>query len=354
DRPRHRAAGSRRWGRRRARPTGGVARPAAVRPGARDPRGRRGLLQRLRARDRRPHGPDLRLRALRPALRRVTATRRPAARHPTRHAQHGGPAPEDVRGDTGPEAGGRGRRLRADVRGVPRQLRGGGQRRSDRPRGCLRRRLSARADRHLERHSDGPRPAPAFSHRTIGMSLTPPLFLAMVLGHVVCATGALVAPTGRSARGLATSGAIAGSSAGLVVGLDALIRGTTFHHEVPQLLALAGGVSLGLDRLGAFFLVAVEIVAVPTALFGRAYSRMYEGTSALRPLGMMLNLFLLALGLVPLADNVVTFVLLWELMSVTSYFLVLTESDRRETRQAGRLDLGTGHGRGGPGLGGCL
>jgi formate hydrogenlyase subunit 3/multisubunit Na+/H+ antiporter MnhD subunit len=30
----------------------------------------------------------------------------------------------------------------------------------------------------------------------------------------------------------------------------------------------------------------------------------------------MLNLFLLALSLVPLADNVVTFLLLWEAMSV--------------------------------------
>ena len=58
----------------------------------------------------------------------------------------------------------------------------------------------------------------------------------------------------------------------------------------------------------------------------------------------MLNLFLLALSLVPLADNVVTFLLLWELMSVASYFLVLTESDRRETRQAGLWYLAMAHG----------
>ena len=176
------------------------------------------------------------------------------------------------------------------------------------------------------------------------MASTLPLLLVMMLGHGAGAAGSLVAPSGRSARGVATAGAIVGSSAGLILGLDALIRGTTFHLDVPQLLALAGGVILGLDRLGAFFLVVIQVVAVPAALFGGAYSRVYEDTPSLRPLGAMLNLFLLALSLVPLADNIVTFVLLWELMSVASYFLVLTESDRRETRQAGLWYLAMAHG----------
>jgi hydrogenase-4 component B len=166
----------------------------------------------------------------------------------------------------------------------------------------------------------------------------------MVLGHGVGAGGALVAPTARSARGLTTAGAILGAGAGLVLALETLIQGSRFQLEIPQLLAMVGGVSLRLDRLGAFFLLVVEIVAVPAALFGGAYSRVYEGTHSLRLLGSMLNLFLLALSLVPLADNVVTFLLLWEAMSLASYFLVLTESDRRETRQAGLWYLAMAHG----------
>ena len=176
------------------------------------------------------------------------------------------------------------------------------------------------------------------------MSLTLPLFLAMVLGHVAGAGGALLAPTRAGARGLTTLGAIVGGAAGLVLGLDTLVSGTPFRLEIPQLLAIAGGVSLHLDRLGAFFLLVVEVVAIPSALFGGAYSRVYEGTHSLPLLGAMLNLFLLALSLVPLADNVVTFLLLWEMMSVASYFLVLTESDERETRQAGLWYLAMAHG----------
>jgi hydrogenase-4 component B len=176
------------------------------------------------------------------------------------------------------------------------------------------------------------------------VALTFPLLLAMVLGHALGAAGALVARTGAAARRLATGGAIAGGTAGLALALDGLVRGTPFHLEVPGLLAMVGGVSLRLDRLGAFFLLVVEVVAIPAALFGGAYTRVYEGVHSLRLLGAMLNAFLLALGLVPLADNVVTFLLLWEAMSVTSYFLVLTESDRRQTRQAGLWYLAMAHG----------
>ena len=49
----------------------------------------------------------------------------------------------------------------------------------------------------------------------------------------------------------------------------------------------------------------------------------------------MLNLFLLTMSLVPLADNVLTFLAVWEGMSLTSYFLVMTESDEPETLRAG-------------------
>jgi hydrogenase-4 component B len=170
------------------------------------------------------------------------------------------------------------------------------------------------------------------------------LFLIMVLGHVAGASGTLLARTGPRVRGATTVGAIVGGLAGLVLALDSLIRGAGFQLELPQLLAMAGGVSLRLDRLGAFFLLVVEVVAVPAALFGGAYSRVYEGAHSLRLLGAMLNFFLLALSLVPFADNIVTFLLLWEVMSVASYFLVLTESERRETRQAALWYLAMAHG----------
>jgi hydrogenase-4 component B len=170
------------------------------------------------------------------------------------------------------------------------------------------------------------------------------LLLAMALGHAAGVGAALVARTGAFARAGATAGALVGSAAGLVLALDALVRGATLQVEIPQLLGIVGGISLRLDRLGAFFLLVVEVVAVPATLFGGAYSRAYESGPAIRSLGAMLNVFLLALSLVPLAHNVITFLFLWEVMSLASYFLVLTESERRETRQAGLWYLAMAHG----------
>ena len=43
--------------------------------------------------------------------------------------------------------------------------------------------------------------------------------------------------------------------------------------------------------------------------------------------------------LVTLADNIVTFALAWELMSVSSYFLVIFDHEHEESQQAGNLYL---------------
>jgi hydrogenase-4 component B len=166
----------------------------------------------------------------------------------------------------------------------------------------------------------------------------------MVLGPLAGAGGALAVRADRGTRALAAAGALAGSAAGLVLGLLGLAGDVELRLAIPELLAAAGGVSLRLDRLGAFFLLVLEAVAIPAVLFGHAYSRAYSGRHSLPLLGAMLNLFLLALSLVPLADNVVTFLFAWEVMAVSSFFLVMTESDRRETRRAGLWYLAMTHG----------
>jgi hydrogenase-4 component B len=99
----------------------------------------------------------------------------------------------------------------------------------------------------------------------------------------------------------------------------------------PNLLPLAGGMSFRLDALGAFFLLLIGVGVVPAAIYGVGYSASYEdGRASLRQLGVVFNLFLLAMSLVTLADNVLTFLFVWEAMSLTSYFLVMTEANAGE------------------------
>jgi hydrogenase-4 component B len=161
------------------------------------------------------------------------------------------------------------------------------------------------------------------------------LFLLMVGGYGAGAGLALPRRSGGIARALTAALAMLGAGAGLALALQVLASGVPFTLALPRLLSLAGGVALRLDALGAFFLAVVSLVAFPAALYGAGYSRVYEGRHSLPLLGVMLNLFLLTMSLVPLADNVLSFVAVWEGMSLTSYFLVITESDEPETVRAG-------------------
>jgi hydrogenase-4 component B len=121
-----------------------------------------------------------------------------------------------------------------------------------------------------------------------------------------------------------------------VLGATVIATGTSFALSAPELLPLGGGLALRLDELGAFFLVVIGVGAIPAALYGAGYTAAYnDGRASLPLLGAMFNLFLLTMSLVTLADNVLTFLLMWEGMSLASYFLVITESDEERVRNAG-------------------
>jgi hydrogenase-4 component B len=170
------------------------------------------------------------------------------------------------------------------------------------------------------------------------------LFLAMFIAYGLGALAALVSGRKSLGRGLVALGAIAGASAGLALGATVIATGVPFTLIVPELLPLGGGLALRLDSLGAFFLVVIGVGAIPAALYGASYTAVYEdGRASLRLLGMMFNLFLLTMSLVTLADNVLTFLLMWEGMSLTSFFLVMTEAGEERTRNAGLWYIGMTH-----------
>lgn len=170
------------------------------------------------------------------------------------------------------------------------------------------------------------------------------LFLAMLMAYGLGALAALVGGRRSLGRWLAGLGAVVGAGAGLALGAAVISTGVPFALLFPELLPLGGGLALRLDSLGAFFLVVIGIVAIPAAVYGAGYSAVYEdGRASLRLLGTMFNLFLLTMSLVTLADNVLTFLLMWEGMSLTSYFLVMTEASEESTRNAGLWYIGMTH-----------
>ena len=170
------------------------------------------------------------------------------------------------------------------------------------------------------------------------------LFLAMFIAYGLGAFAALVGGRKSFGRWLVALGAVLGAGAGLALGATVIATGIPFTLFFPELLPLGGGLALRLDALGAFFLVVIGVGAIPAALYGAGYTAAYkDGRASLPLLGAMFNLFLLTMSLVTLADNVLTFILMWEGMSLTSYFLVMTEAGEERTRNAGLWYIGMTH-----------
>jgi len=157
-------------------------------------------------------------------------------------------------------------------------------------------------------------------------------FLFMIAGYLAGAIVALIAPSDRIARGATAIGAASGSLAGLVVALAVLATGDRFELVRPDMIAVAGGVAIQLDSLGALFLALVCSVGLFAAVYGFTYTADYDGRRSLRFFGLMFNAFLLGMSLVPCAANVFTFLFAWELMAVASYFLVMTEHESSDAR----------------------
>ncbi len=97
-----------------------------------------------------------------------------------------------------------------------------------------------------------------------------------------------------------------------------------------------------LDALASFFLFLLGASATGISIFAAGYFRRGEGTAP----GLMClqyHLFLASMGFVLLADDAYAFMVAWETMAVSSYFLVTTQHALPEIRRAGFLYLLIAH-----------
>ena len=99
---------------------------------------------------------------------------------------------------------------------------------------------------------------------------------------------------------------------------------------------------LRLDGLAAFFLMVIGAVSAGVSTFAAGYFRKAEGT----PPGLLCleyHVFLASMALVVLADDAYAFMVMWETMALSSYFLVTANHRVAEVRQAGYLYLTMAH-----------
>ena len=97
-----------------------------------------------------------------------------------------------------------------------------------------------------------------------------------------------------------------------------------------------------LDVLSGFFLLLLGVAGAGISTFAAGYFRSGEGTAPAL-LGLHYHLFLASMALVILADDAYMFMVAWETMALTSYFLVTSHHRIPEIRRAGFLYLMMAH-----------
>ena len=115
----------------------------------------------------------------------------------------------------------------------------------------------------------------------------------------------------------------------------------TSHAVLP--LGLPGlPLHLSLDPLSAFFLILLGGASFGVSLFSAGYFKSMQGNT-LGLLCLEYHLFLVSMTLVLLADDAYMFMVAWETMALSSYFLVTTDHAIPDIRKAGYLYLLIAH-----------
>ncbi|WP_067177282.1 proton-conducting transporter membrane subunit [Sulfurospirillum sp. UCH001] len=78
-----------------------------------------------------------------------------------------------------------------------------------------------------------------------------------------------------------------------------------------------------LDSVGMFFSFLVSFIAFAVSLFSFDYAKFYEKKANLAVFASLFNAFILSMLLVIASDNVFSFMLLWEIMTLISALLIL-------------------------------
>jgi len=97
-----------------------------------------------------------------------------------------------------------------------------------------------------------------------------------------------------------------------------------------------------LDGLSALFLAILALATVGISIFAAGYFRAGQGTAP-GLLCLQYHVFLASMVIVLLADDAYLFMVAWETMALSSYFLVTTQHRIPEIRQAGFLYLLIAH-----------
>lgn len=137
-------------------------------------------------------------------------------------------------------------------------------------------------------------------------------------------------------------GIVLGSVAGLVPVITNLMQGGVetlrWSWSVP-----GGDFVVGLDPLSALFLLVILGIAIPVSLYGGSYLWRDRGEHNLGSVWFFTSLLIVSMAMVVIARNGVLFLIAWEVMSLSSFFLVMLDDKKSSAQTAGWTYLVAAH-----------
>jgi len=147
----------------------------------------------------------------------------------------------------------------------------------------------------------------------------------------VAAAVASASLKGRFTASLKVSSALTAAGSALLVSVPALALGSLGSGLTVALF----GLKIYVDYLTAVFLTIVALLGFATSIYTPAYMRHYRRLGYGWLYGVLHPAFIASMALVILAEDLLTFIVAWEIMTFTSYLLIVWERDRAEVRAAG-------------------
>jgi hydrogenase-4 component B len=127
-----------------------------------------------------------------------------------------------------------------------------------------------------------------------------------------------------------------GGIVGLTYALMTIFTGGTLDAHFVNSLGIGTDIlTLHIDGLAAFFIAVISTIAIAASVFGTRYFEHYAGIYRLGSFGFFYNVFIASMILVVSANNALLFLLAWEMMAISSYFLVIFEHEEETNINAG-------------------
>ncbi|MFZ5761065.1 MAG: proton-conducting transporter membrane subunit [Thermodesulfobacteriota bacterium] len=136
--------------------------------------------------------------------------------------------------------------------------------------------------------------------------------------------------------------ALTGCLCGLAGAGDCLLTAAATTTRLPW-TALGGHISLRLDPLAGLFLLPAFFLTAAGLLYGSGYLPTGQHPGQSSWVRFFYPLLTVGITLLVIADNGAVFLVGWEIMALSGYFLVVTERHDSETHQAGYIYLTATH-----------